>query len=421
MKQSQIFRKVSLDRLSSPEQLDQLLQVTTPIGWISLIALIALLASAVIWGVFGTIPTKVIGVGILIKSGGVFKVIPESAGHVSDIRVHVGDFVRKGQIIARVAQPDILDKLRDSRMNLVELEKQHDLIYQYRTEDIKLQLDSIEEKRKYLKLSIISKESQLKWLEERKETQKQLLKEGLITKQTLNDTEQKIASLKVDIKQTHNELHELSIRELQSNNQREQDLLNIQQKINIQKTTIASLEDNLDSNTKVACSYTGRVLEIMVDVGDFVRPDSTILNLELVGKDIKLLEAKIYVPAMDGKKIRPGMNAQISPSTVKREEFGFIRGSVISVSEFPATHEGMLRTLNNENLVRMLAGKGAPVEVTVDLIPDSNTLSGYKWSSPKGPPMRVHSGTMCSSNIIVKEQSPISLVIPLTKKYLLGL
>ena len=34
-----IFRKVALERLSSPEQLDQLLQVTDPKGWMALGAL----------------------------------------------------------------------------------------------------------------------------------------------------------------------------------------------------------------------------------------------------------------------------------------------------------------------------------------------------------------------------------------------
>ena len=33
-----LFRKVSLDRLSSPEQLDQLLRVTDPKSWLGLFA-----------------------------------------------------------------------------------------------------------------------------------------------------------------------------------------------------------------------------------------------------------------------------------------------------------------------------------------------------------------------------------------------
>jgi hypothetical protein len=50
-----VFRKVSLDRLSSPEQLDQLMQVTDARGWIILSAFGIVLATAVLWGFLGSV------------------------------------------------------------------------------------------------------------------------------------------------------------------------------------------------------------------------------------------------------------------------------------------------------------------------------------------------------------------------------
>jgi len=38
MTRPSIFRQAALDRLSSPEQLDRLMQVTLPTGWIALVA-----------------------------------------------------------------------------------------------------------------------------------------------------------------------------------------------------------------------------------------------------------------------------------------------------------------------------------------------------------------------------------------------
>src|SRR5262249_6294354 len=46
------FRKTALDRLSSSEQLDRLLQVTSPRGWIALVGLGLLLAASLLWGIF---------------------------------------------------------------------------------------------------------------------------------------------------------------------------------------------------------------------------------------------------------------------------------------------------------------------------------------------------------------------------------
>jgi len=53
----------------------------------------------------------------------------------------------------------------------------------------------------------------------------------------------------------------------------------------------------------------------------------------------------------------------------------------------------------------------------VDLVPSSRTVSGFKWSSPKGPPLVMQSGTICSAQIIERKQPPITLVIPVIKKF----
>ncbi|MCP3871222.1 MAG: NHLP bacteriocin system secretion protein, partial [Gammaproteobacteria bacterium] len=52
-----MFRKKALKKLSSPEQLDELLKVTTPHGWLALLALCAIVITIVLWGIFGRIPT----------------------------------------------------------------------------------------------------------------------------------------------------------------------------------------------------------------------------------------------------------------------------------------------------------------------------------------------------------------------------
>ena len=85
-----VFRKASLDRLSSPEQLDQVMSVTSPRAWLALLAIGAILLAALVWGVFGTIPSKTYGQGILLTSGGVHDITHISSGRVTDIRVRQG-------------------------------------------------------------------------------------------------------------------------------------------------------------------------------------------------------------------------------------------------------------------------------------------------------------------------------------------
>lgn len=54
-----IFRKKSIERISSPEQLGDYIRVSNPSVWIILGAIIVLLAGACVWGIFGTIETRV--------------------------------------------------------------------------------------------------------------------------------------------------------------------------------------------------------------------------------------------------------------------------------------------------------------------------------------------------------------------------
>ena len=50
-----IFRKKSIERVSSPEALNDYIRVTTPSVWIVLIALVVLLLGMLAWSVFGTV------------------------------------------------------------------------------------------------------------------------------------------------------------------------------------------------------------------------------------------------------------------------------------------------------------------------------------------------------------------------------
>ena len=55
--QTAIFRKKTIDRISSPEDLTDYLKVTNPGIWVVLIAIIVLLAGMFVWACVGTLET----------------------------------------------------------------------------------------------------------------------------------------------------------------------------------------------------------------------------------------------------------------------------------------------------------------------------------------------------------------------------
>ena len=57
--QNKLFKKSSVERFSSPEKLNDYIQVATPSSWMVLAAALVLLAGVLVWGIFGEMTTSV--------------------------------------------------------------------------------------------------------------------------------------------------------------------------------------------------------------------------------------------------------------------------------------------------------------------------------------------------------------------------
>ena len=101
---SQIFSKEALDKLRSPEKLDTMLPITTPISWMGLIAVLVLLFSVVLWSIYGSFTVKADGMGLIMDSAGVMNVSHIASGKISTLHVRPGMVVKKGDLIAHMEQ-----------------------------------------------------------------------------------------------------------------------------------------------------------------------------------------------------------------------------------------------------------------------------------------------------------------------------
>lgn len=68
MARNPLFRAAALDRLSSPEQLDERLQIVPPRTWLAFAALAGLLLAGGAWSVFARIPLHVSGEGVFFSA-----------------------------------------------------------------------------------------------------------------------------------------------------------------------------------------------------------------------------------------------------------------------------------------------------------------------------------------------------------------
>jgi HlyD family secretion protein len=404
-----IFRKVALERLSSPEQLDQLLQVTDPQGWLALAAVAALLAAALGWGVFGSIPTEAAGAGILIRRGGVSDLVAAGSGQVAEVTVAVGDAIAKGQVVARIRQEPLLRQIRDTRMKLADQRAAYQEMLRSTEEQKRLQARDLAQQRANLEGSIAALAQSVALLEERVAAEQKLLQDGLITKQALLATRQSLNTSRDQLASLRLDANGLALKRLASEQQLDQQLETRRTAIQDLEIQLREATAKLSEDVAVVSPYNGRVLELMVDRGDVVNPGTPILSVEVQSEE---LMAVLFVPAAAGKQVQPGMTARISPSTVKKEEYGYLVGKVTWVAAFPSTARGMVRLLGNEALVARLMQQGPPIQVNVDLSRDRRTPTGYRWSSSSGPVVKISSGTLADGSVVVRTVRPVAMLFP---------
>jgi len=416
-----IFRDISLKHLSTPEQLDEVMHVTTPAGWLALVTLGVLIAFGIGLSIIGTVPEKVSAKGIVISPGGVVDVISSAQGLVTKFLMGPGDWVESGQIIANVAQPEIEAELKEAEAELAQARTQFGTFTHFQEKDFALQRNAIASAREQLQQQKIFLADRLKWQSEREAIEADLLKKGLTetrrvveSKIAINSTKEAYANTEKAIKQLGLDEEKLVLVSVKSiSDQNEQ--------VASQARKVEKIANMLNRNINLVSPYSGYIVEFKVNAGEVVDhgrvlfsmlPQSSPTKAGKARRGVDDLVVKVYVKPEDGKKIAVGMAAQVSPSTVKREEYGFMEGTVTDVAPIPSTEEGIQRMLKNRQLVQELTGGGAPFEVSVHLTPDPASHNGYKWSSSAGPWIEIDPGTLAAATITIRQIHVISLLIP---------
>jgi len=410
-----IFRKVSLARLASPEQLDQILRVTAPKDWVALAAVFMLLGVAVAWGYEGSIPTRATGQGVIVRSGGVLNVVSPASGILFAVNVKVRDKIKRNQVIATVEQPEILDKLKASEQQLEQLRSERDRAVRARTEGSQLDMAALDEQKTSTEQEIEALTQQSKLAADRIPIQEDLLAKGLITGQDVIAARQRVLELQGRIRTDQARLKQIAAQRYSANAQPKQTEAEMQSRISDLERNIVVQQHGLKLASSVVSPYGGEVIELKADTGAAVAAGSAILSIQ---REVDELEALVYLPSDKAKAAELGQEAQISPSTVKREEYGYIRAKVVYVADYPATPAALMRNFQNESLVRALTAQGPVTELRVVLEADPSTPSGFKWSSSAGPAITLSSGTICSVEVVTREQKPYTLVLPFIKEKL---
>jgi len=414
---------------ASLEELDQVMYVVSSRTWLALGAVGLLLAAAITWGFLGNVLTKVTGQGILIRSGVLFNIVGVASGQILDVTVTEGQAIRRGMVVARLAQPEIESELRESQSLLTKLDEERAFLEVKQEKNVELVYAYIGKQHRTLEESIRLGIELVKELEELVHFYEQLRSAGTVSRLDMEKWKSELRHAQIKLLQDQQELAGLDLTRHRTDTQMEQNLLELTKSRVPVEERVLSLQERLRTFSEVRSLHSGVIVEIHRNPGDRLQEGESVATLELSpwedvagAEDADLFRAKAgkplvvaFIPPFQGMELRPGMPVHVIPETLSEDEYGVMLGEVQAVSRYPASPKGMMRVLDNQELVDTLTRGGAPVMVTVSLEEAPDTPSGYRWSSGLGPPTPIESGTQCIIRVIARNQTPIELIIPFLK------
>lgn len=111
-----IYRKASMDRLSSPEQLDKLILIASPSLWISVVGAALVVICVLIWAILGRLPENVSVSGLYMSNTGTQGAYASHGGEVIKVLARKGQQVQAGDTLVVVTNKDAdltLEQLQD--------------------------------------------------------------------------------------------------------------------------------------------------------------------------------------------------------------------------------------------------------------------------------------------------------------------
>lgn len=446
-------------------------------SWLFLAGIAVFATAATLWACLSSIPVTVESHGILLHPTGVAQVESTTFGEVIELKVGRREQVKKEQVLAVLALPNLQPQLELARERLstlqsldadaTQLEQRQLADEQQLAAEKKTSTEStihsletlVASQRSTQQKAIVDRKKQIAESQQRSdrmlltlETQQKetrdLLSQQLATNAQLAQIEtavleslqsrallderaneldlQQLRSQQALLEQEANiEQLRLSVREIDLSlgrlrSQLEAERLKRIGEIEAQKKSVMSLETQFDEKRYLRSPCDGTVLELSIEAGKTIQPGQTIGAISREPSDGQNdLQVTAFFSLADGKQIPNSAHAFVTPTTVKRERFGSIRADVDEISDFPISTQEAIRVVGNREVLKPLASMGGVLQVRAKLRRKDDDNMAYDWSSIE-PAIPLTAGTSVSIQVVVERRRPISYVIPFLHRSVFG-
>jgi HlyD family secretion protein len=411
------FKEPALKGINSSEQFGQRIKVIPPATRLLAASTAVICLAALVWAVFGAVPTRVIGRGVVLSAQeGNFSVAAIAAGPVVEMLVKPGARVVAGQPIAIVEQKLLLTRIENALAEVERLEANFALLRAANAAQIissdeaaKRQLAAIDEQ-------VAANEVRRDRLRELVANYANLRSKGMISqnefiaKQEQYDlTALELANAKA--RKVEVELAAATKRDNLADIERQK-----QAEIDLKRSGVDRLRVEMEVGSFVRSPISGIIREIRLGRGDVATAGSVVAT---VGPDQQsYYQVMALLRGKTRKRAAPGMEVAIVPDSIKKEEYGSMKGRVTAVSDEDVSVEHVDQIVHNDQLTKNLFGGEPALLAYVELVPTKDNPSGFEWWSGTGPPYKITAGSVATVDIIVERVRPITLIIPALRKLL---
>lgn len=371
-----------------------------------------------LWALFWPVPTEVSGQGVFLYPDNAGVLNARSGGQVLDVKVKVGEPVRKGQVLMTLYLPVLERQLAQQQGNLAQLERINADLDQRDLRRLETEKRAVEvalakltdDSARYASLqsTYSTKLSNLDWLA-RREVVAPLSREVVAVQQGFTNTSVDLDEVKIQRKKVLTDYEQVKLTI-------ETEALNRRYQIDDLKRQIRVTEAQIAYDGEVLAGRDGSLLDIQVISGQTV---STGQRLGTIGRPQKPgakappLRAVAYFSPADARRLPLGLRMELVPQWKQRGRFGGIVGQVSQVLTLPATEDDVSTTTGNPQLAKALTKEGPVMRAEIELGRDRWSNDGYRWTLSGGSGVfPVRDGLTLNAYGYVEWRSPFSYVLP---------
>lgn len=388
------------------------------------------------WAFLGRIPETVPGKGLLIGPGNILRIFSEADGTVKSVNAKNGDRVNVGDSLVKLEIPDLelnvassqnlIDKLDDTYMTL---NKGSNQLLDIQKEDVAEQIEVINRQ-------ISIRRNQANNYKQFLENSQNLRQEGGISEQDVLSAERDFSSQLESIESL--QIEKLKLLE----NKKQLNLQNQEQRLSrnldfIEKRSQATLELNrLKRVGDIEATTKGTVFGLSLLPGDLIQTNQLIATLVFDARKGLMMDdsnpnktqkdlpsafapntAVIFFRNSDSHLLKRGDELSLTPEGFSQEEFGGIRGKLISISTLPSSRENLIATTGSSVQAEQLIKQGLIYSGVAKLDINPSTQSGYDWTGGNGPKTPITFGSSLNVNATLRYRAPVSYIFPFLREW----